>query len=72
MRYLHSPQEVVRMKHPFKTGDLVRSTMNRENLALVTDVHNVDGEPYVDVKYVRGNHVQYVPVCRFTLLSRTE
>jgi len=60
------------VKHPFKKGDLLRSRFNPENLAFVTDTHNVDGHPYVDVKYVRGSLVEYVPVCRFTLLSRAE
>jgi len=60
------------MKHPFQVGDLVRSRLNRENLALVLRVYTMGDRPYLDVKYLRGNVVPCLPIQRFTLLSRAE
>ncbi len=57
------------MKHPFKVGDLLRSRMNRENLAIVLRVYTMDGRPYLDVKFLRGDVVPCLPVQRFTLIS---
>ena len=60
------------MKHPFQVGDLLRSRLNRENLAIALRVYTMDGRPYLDVKYLRGNVVPCLPIQRFTLLSRAE
>ena len=60
------------MNHPFQIGDLVRSTMNPENLAIVLRVYTMGDRPYLDVKYLRGNVVPCLPIQRFTLLSRAE
>ncbi len=60
------------MKHPFQVGDLVRSRRHRTNLAIVLQVYTMDGGPYMDVKYLRGDVVPCLPVWRFTLLSRAE
>ena len=66
------------MKHPFKTGDLVRSRMNRANIGIVLQAYTMDGRPYFDVKYFRGDIVRCgdvvrcLPVRRFNLLSRAE
>jgi len=57
------------MKHPFQVGDLLRSRMNRENLAIVLRVYTMDGRPYLDVKFLRGDVVPCLPVQRFTLIS---
>ena len=58
------------MKHPFQIGDLLRSRMNRENLAIALRVYTMGGRPYLDVKYLRGDAVLCLPISRFTLLSR--
>jgi hypothetical protein len=66
------------MKHPFQVGDLVRSRMNRANIGIVLQVYTMDGRPYLDVKYLRGDVVRggdvdrCVPLQRFTLISRAE
>lgn len=59
------------MKHPFQVGDLLRSRAS-QSLAIALRVYTMDGRPYLDVKYLRGNVVPCLPIQRFTLLSRAE
>ena len=73
VRCFHSPQKVVTMRHPFQVGDLVRSTMNPSNLALVTETHKIETGYYVDVTWFRsGKEVTFYSIKRFTLVSRAE
>ena len=59
------------MRHPFQVGDLVRSTMNPSNLALVTETHKCQTGLYVDVTWFRsGKEVTFYSIKRFTLVSR--
>ncbi len=60
------------MKHPFQVGDLVRTRMNRATIGIVFQVYTMDGRPYLDVKYLRGDVVPCLPLQRFTLISRAE
>ncbi len=66
------------MIHRFQVGDLVRSRMNRANIGIVLQAYTMDGRPYLDVKYFRGDIVRCgdvvrcLPVRRFYLLSRAE
>ncbi len=62
------------MKHPFQIGDLVRSTMNPENTAIIVKtLRDRNVSFWVDAKYLRsGVVVQWLPISRFTLLSRAE
>lgn len=59
------------MKNPFQVGDLVRSTMNRSNLALVTKTHKISTGYYVDVLWLAsGKEIEFYAVRRFKLVSR--
>lgn len=60
------------MNHPFQVGDLVRSTMNPENTAIIVKTrHDRKVAFWVDARYLRsGAVVQWLPTSRFTLLSR--
>ena len=64
------------MNHPFQIGDLVRSTMNPSNLAIVTKIRSnspsrSNSVSWIDAQYLRsGVVVQWLPSSRFTLLSR--
>ena len=61
------------MKHPFQVGDLVRSTMNRSNLALVTKTHKISTGYYVDVIWFSSSkEIEFYAVSRFTLVSGAE
>jgi len=61
------------MKHPFKTGDLVRSRYNRTNFAIVTKAHRSRKDLFIDVVWLRtGKQVSWYCFSRFTLLSRAE
>jgi len=61
------------MKHPFQVGDLVRSTMNRSNLALVTKTHKISTGYYVDVLWLASEkEIEFYAVRRFTLVSGAE
>ena len=61
-----------KMNHPFQIGDLVRSTMNPENTAIIVKtLRDRNVSFWVDAKYLRsGVVVQWLPISRFTLLSR--
>lgn len=60
------------MNHPFQIGDLVRSTMNPENTAIIVKTRSdLKVAFWVDARYLRsGVVVQWLPTSRFTLLSR--
>lgn len=64
------------MKHPFRVGDLVRSRMNPSNLAFVAETRIEGGrqkQMWVDVIWnASGLRTDYLPVKRFTLISRAE
>ena len=61
------------MKHPFQVGDLVRSTMNRSNLDLVTKTHKISTGYYVDVIWFSSSkEIEFYAVSRFTLVSGAE
>ena len=61
------------MKRPFQVGDLVRSTMNRSNLALVTKTHKISTGYYVDVIWLSSSkEIEFYAVRRFTLVSRAK
>jgi len=68
-----------RVIHPFQVGDLVRSTKHPSNLAIIVEIHRTDPPQWgkvafwIDAKYLRGGVVvEWIPVNRFTLLSRGE
>jgi hypothetical protein len=72
----HSPRKVVKMRHPFQVGDLVRSTMNPCNKGIVVKARK-EGESldlmWADVLYFRsGKVVEFLPLSRFIIISGAE